>query len=82
MHNIVDCCFPYLNIYHQFTSGRWQSKTLMLSTNVDKIVRNSVSIAICRQSGDKWQSKTMFLSIFDRRSLIAQSVFDCRLPGV
>ena len=27
-------------------------------------------IAICRQSGDKWQSKTLFLSNFDLGSLI------------
>ena len=33
------------------------------------------SIAICRSTGDKWQSKTLFLSIVD-------NVFDCRLPGV
>ena len=30
-------------------------------------------IAICRQSGDKWQSKTMFLAIFDLRSSIVLS---------
>ena len=28
------------------------------------------SIALCRQSGDKWQSKTLFLTIFDLRSSI------------
>ena len=28
------------------------------------------SIVICRQSGDKWQSKTLFLTIFDQRSSI------------
>ena len=28
------------------------------------------SIAICRQFGDKWQSKTMFLAFFDIRSSI------------
>ena len=48
-------------------------------------------------TGDKWQSKTLFLSIllatngnrkhcllsiFDPRSSIVDSVFDCRLPGV
>ena len=29
-----------------------------------------------------WQSKTQFLAIFDWRSTIVKSVFDCRLPGV
>ena len=43
-----------------------------------KIVRNRVLIAICRHTGDKWQSKTLFLSIFDPRLLINDSVF--RLP--
>ena len=28
------------------------------------------------------QSKTLFLTIFDPRSSIVKSVFDCRLPGV
>ena len=47
-----------------------------------EINRNSVSIAICRPTGDKWQSKTLFLSIFDPRSSIVDDVFDCRPPGV
>ena len=40
-----------------------------------KIVRTEFSIA-------KWQSKILFLAIFDSRSSIVKSVFDCRLPGV
>ena len=50
--------------------GRRQSKTLILSTNVDKkIVRKSeLLIAICRQPDDKWQLKTLFLAIVDPRS--------------
>ena len=39
-------------------------------------------IAIFRSFGDKWQSKTPFLSIFDLRSSIVDNVFDCRLSGV
>ena len=31
---------------------------------------------------DKWQSNTLFLAIFDPRSSIVKSVYDCRLPGV
>ena len=30
----------------------------------------------------KWQSKTLFLAIFDPRSWIVKSVFDCHLSGV
>ena len=53
------------------------------STNVDqnvdqKSLETEFSIVICRPTGDKWQSKTLFLSIFDPR------FFDCeerfRLP--
>ena len=55
----------------------------ILSRNVDKkSLETEFSIAICHHTGDKWQSKTLFLSIFDPRSSIADSVFDCRLPGV
>ena len=35
-----------------------------------------------RGTGDKWQSKTLFLLIFDLHSLIVDSIFDCRLPDV
>ena len=37
-------------------------------------------IAICLQTGDKWQSKTLFLAIFDLRSPIVKSIFDCHFP--
>ena len=64
------------------TSDRRQSKTLILSTNEDQnLLETEFLIAICRQTGDKWQSKTLFLSIFDQRSSIVQGVFDCRLSG-
>ena len=33
-------------------------------------------------TGDKWQSKTLFLLIFDLRSLIVKSIFNCRLSVV
>ena len=39
-------------------------------------------IAICHPTGDKWQSKTLFLAIFDPRSSIVKVVFDCHLSGV
>ena len=38
--------------------------------------------AICRQTGDKWHSKTQFLAIFDPCSSIFKSIFDCRLSSV
>ena len=64
----------------EFTPGRVQSKTLILSTNVDKkLLETEFLIAICRPTGDKWQSKTMFLAISDPRLSIVKSAFDCRL---
>ena len=49
------------------TPDRRQSKTLILSTNVDQNwVETEFSIAICRSTGDKWQSKTLFLAILIR----------------
>ena len=66
-----------------YTSDRRQSKTLILLMNIDKkLFETEFLIAICRQTGDKWQSKTLFLAIFDLRLSIVKSVFDCRLPGV
>ena len=56
---------------------RRQLKMLILSTNIDKKI-----VAICSQTGDKWQLITMFLAIFDPRSSIVKSVFDCHLSGV
>ena len=43
----------------QSTPGRWLSKRLLtideLQNSIEKVFFN----AICRQSGDKWQSKTV-----------------------
>ena len=48
------------------SSDMWQSQTLILSKKVDqKLIETVFSIAICRLIGDKWQSKTLFLTIFD-----------------
>ena len=53
------------------THDRRQSKTIMLSSNEDqKSLETEFSIVICRPTGDKWQSKTLFLAIFDPRSSI------------
>ena len=40
-----------------------------------KIIRNRVFD--CHLSTDKWQSKTLFISIFDPRSMIVKRGFDC-----
>ena len=55
-------------IYEYIMPDRRQSKTLILSMNVDqKSLETEFYIAICRQSGDKWQLKLLFLVIFDPR---------------
>ena len=65
------------------TRCRRQSRMVILSTKVDKkSLKTEFFIAIYRQIGNKWQSKTLFLANIDQRSLVVQSVFDCRLPGV
>ena len=59
------------------TPGRRQSKTLIrvLSTNVDqKSLETEFWIAICHLTGIKWQSKTLFLVIFNPCSSIVKSV--------
>ena len=55
----------------------------ILSRKVDqKSLKTEFLIAISRQTGDKWQSKTLFLSIFHQRLSIVDSVFHCQLSGV
>ena len=62
---------------------RRQSKTFILSMKQrSKSLETEFTIAICRPTGDKWQSKILFLAIFDPRSSIVRSVFDNRLFGV
>ena len=69
--------------YSIITPGRRQWKTLIPATNVDqKSLKTEFLTGICRPTGDKWQSKTLFLSIFDPRSSIVKRVFSNRLPGV
>ena len=64
------------------TPGMRQSKTQQSAIADQKSLETVFSIDICRLSGEKWQSKTLFLTIFDLRSSIVFSVFDCRLSGV
>ena len=62
---------------------RGQSKMLILSRNVNQNkLETEFSIAICRPTGDKWQLKTLFRTIFHPPSSIIKSIFDCRLSGV
>ena len=60
--------------YLHNTPDRRQSKTLILSTHVDQKSLEKVFFY--------WQSKTLFLAIFDPSSSIVKRVVDCRLSGV
>ena len=65
------------------TPDRWQSKTLILLTNVDqKSLKTEFSIVICRLTDDKWQSKHCFLRFLICVSSIVESIFDSPLSGV
>ena len=56
---IIACLLAWIS--HRVGGNRKRSKQ---STNADqKSLETVFSIAICRQSGDKWQSKTLFLTI-------------------
>ena len=48
----------------------------------EKLLETEFSIAIRRPTCDKWQSKTLFLAVFDQHSSIVKSVFYCHLSGV
>ena len=52
--------------------------------NVNTIVGKikTVFIAISCPTGDKWQSKTLVLEIFDPRSSIKRAFYACRLWGL
>ena len=44
-----------------------------------KSLETEFFIAICRPTGDKWQSETQFLAIFYSSLWIVKCIFDCRL---
>ena len=58
------------------------STTVILFPSADSRRVYEFVIAICRPTGDKWQSETQFIGIFNPRSLIVKIIFDRRLSGV
>ena len=46
----------------------------------ERLLETVFSIAICHQLGDKWQSKALFLTIFDLRSLIVLTFLIAAYP--
>ena len=60
---ILQICFDTEFAFDIYTLDRWQLKTLLtIDERVKKIARIS--------AGEKWQSKTLIISIFDRSSSI------------
>ena len=63
--------------YHYYCSN-------FMSLTIDDADQKSLEtvflIAICRHSGDKWQSKTLFLTVFDLRSSIVLTVSIAAYP--
>ena len=67
------------NRYSENTPNMQQSKTLILSTNVNqKLLETEFSIAICQMAIENTVSSNPRSSIV----INVKSVFDCRLSGV
>ena len=82
---LVSDCFCYVfrrPILNKHFRER-QSKMSNISMNVDSgSLETELSPAVCRPTGNKWQSKTQFPAICDPRSSIVESIFDCRLSDM
>ena len=64
----ISITIKYTPLSHRIGDNLKRSEQMM---NADpKLLETVFSIAICRQSGHKQQSKIMFLTIFDLRSSI------------
>ena len=69
-HFLVNKLIFYELFRLYITPDRRQSKTFLTIDDDRNSIETVFLIAICRQSGDKWQSKTLFPIIFDLRSAI------------
>ena len=56
--------------------------TYIIGERRSKYLEPEFSIANRGPNDDKWQFKTLFLSVFDPRRSIVKRVFDCHLFGV
>ena len=66
-----------------YTPKRWQSKMLILLTNLDKkIIRNRVFDCHLSFNWRQMAMENTVSSDFDQHSSIVKSGFDCRLFGV
>ena len=93
--NLFELCTKLLQFYllqsfarwsawivcYNYTPGRRQLKTLSTIDECgSKLIETVFLIAICRQCGDKWQLKTLFLTIFDLRSSIVLAISTAAYP--
>ena len=59
--------FSYGNKLNTHRKGDNRKRSWQLTNADRKSIETVFSIPICRQIGDKWQSKTLFLTCFDLR---------------
>ena len=81
MHRTRWCCWLSSTKTHQIGGNRNALNNLTIDDRGLKALETAFSVAICRQSGDKWQPKTLFL-LFLSTFVDIINVFDCRLSGV
>ena len=73
----ISITIKYAPLSYRTGGNRKRSEQSMNA--VHKSLETVIPIAICRQSGDKRQSKTLFLTILDLRS---STVLTFRLPPI
>ena len=69
-------------VLHSHTGYAAIEYSYIIGERRSKYLEPEFSIANRGPNGDKWQFKTLFLSVFDPRLSIVKSVFDCHLFGV
>ena len=71
-----------ISVLHFHTGLAAIEYTYIIGERKSKYLEPEFPIAIGGPNGDKWQLKTLFLSVFNPRLLIVYSDFDCHLSGV
>ena len=72
----------FVHVLHSHTGYAAIEYTYIIGERRSKYLEPEFSLANRGPNGDKWQFKTLFLSVFDPRLSIVKSVFDCHLFGV
>ena len=69
-------------VLHSHTGWAAIEYTYIIGERRSNYLEPEFSIANRGPNNDKWQFNTLFLSVFDPRLSIVESVFDCHLFGV